>query len=90
VGDRVDDFEVVRKGACSDLVVVGRVPPSTEPARRGIVEDGCVGKVGTGIYEVKASVWRGPVDEQTDPESNPSTVEHLDSHILSSTRPQNR
>jgi len=53
VGDGVYDFEVVRKGAGSNLVVVGRVTPSTEPTRWGVVEDGCVGKVGTGVYKVK-------------------------------------
>jgi len=59
VGDGVDDFEVVRKGAGSNLVVVGRVTPSTEPTRRGIVEDGRVSKIGAGIYyEVKYQYYR--------------------------------
>ena len=65
MGDGINDFEVVRKGAGSDLVVVSWVTPSTEPALWGIVEDGCVGKVGTGIYEVKSSVSQGPVASQT-------------------------
>ena len=49
VGDGVNDLEVVRKCTGSDLVVVSRVAPSTEPARRRIVEDRCIGEVGAGI-----------------------------------------
>jgi hypothetical protein len=52
VGDGVSDFKVIRKGAGCDLVVIGWVTPSTEPARRGVVEDGCIGEICTGIYEM--------------------------------------
>ena len=48
VGDGADDFEVVYKGASNDLVIISWVrTPSTEPTVRGIVENGCVYRVGT-------------------------------------------
>ena len=53
VGDRVDDLEAVRESTGGDLVIVGRVAPSTEPTRRGIVEDRRAVKVGAGVYESK-------------------------------------
>ena len=56
VGDRIGDFEVVRKGTSGDLEIIIRVAPSTEPTRRGIVEDGCVGKVGAGIYDTEQNI----------------------------------
>ena len=50
VGDRVGELELLRsKGASGDLIVVIWVTPSTEPARRVIVEDGRVGEVRAGI-----------------------------------------
>jgi len=55
VGDGINDLEVVRKCTGSDLVVVSWVAPSTEPARRGIVEDCCIEEVGAGIWQVEAS-----------------------------------
>ena len=55
VGDGVSDLEVVRKGTGGDLVIVSWVTPSTEPARRGRVEDRCIRIVGAGIWEVEAS-----------------------------------
>ena len=51
VGHRVGDLEVVRKGAGSDLVIVGWVAPPTESARLRIVEDRRVLKAGASIYE---------------------------------------
>ena len=39
VRDRIHKLEVVRESAGGDLVIVIWVAPSTEPARRGVVED---------------------------------------------------
>ena len=55
VRDGINDLEVVRKCTGSDLIIVSRVAPSTEPARRGIVEDRCIEEVGAGIWQVEAS-----------------------------------
>ena len=52
VGDGIGEFEGVRKGASSDLDIIIWVTPSTEPALRGVVEDGRVWEVGAGVYEV--------------------------------------
>lgn len=40
-------------GSGSDLIIVGRIIPSTEPARQGIVEDSCIGEVRACIFEVE-------------------------------------
>jgi len=56
VGDGIGEFEAVRKGASRDVVILCWITPSTEPACWGIVEDGRVGKVGAGIYEVEQNV----------------------------------
>ena len=52
VGDGVDDFEIVCKCAGSDLVIVSRVAPSTEPTFRAIAENGSVGEIGASVCEV--------------------------------------
>jgi len=57
VGYGVDEFKVVRKGTGSDLVVVIRVAPSTEPGRWRIIEDCCVREVGTGVCGAEQSAW---------------------------------
>ena len=53
VGDGIGDFEVVGKGAGSDLIVVRWVTPSTESACGGIIKDRCSGEVGACVCEVE-------------------------------------
>ena len=53
VGDGVGKFEVLREGTGSNLEIVIRVTPSTDPACRGIIEDRCIGEVGACICELE-------------------------------------
>ena len=56
MGDGVDSVKVVREGAASYLVIVIRITPSTEPARRATIEYCCIDKVGAGIYEKERNI----------------------------------